>query len=137
MKSCPLFKDESRFSAKNDSQSQLTWREVGTRFHPNNITERDRYGGAGVNVCGGIMLNGRTELRIFNRGFVIRDRYCKVIFPNVSLFRGVIGPDFVFMDDNARPHRTVDVLQLMEGLETSLNTITSTGEFPTTETDAV
>ncbi|GFX26380.1 retrovirus-related Pol polyprotein from transposon TNT 1-94 [Trichonephila clavipes] len=29
-------------------------------------------------------------------------------------FRGVIGPDFIFMDDNAWPHRTLVVQELLE-----------------------
>ncbi|GFV74140.1 transposable element Tcb2 transposase [Trichonephila clavipes] len=61
------------------------------------------------------MLNGRTELHIFDRGSVIEDRYCEeVILPNVCLFRGAIGPVFLIMDDNARPHRTLAVEELLE-----------------------
>ncbi|GFU60035.1 transposable element Tc3 transposase [Trichonephila clavipes] len=80
-----------------------------------NIKERHRYGGPGVLVWGGIMLNGRIELHIFDRGSVIGDRYCEeVLLPHVRLFRGVIGPDIIFMDDNARPHRTLAVEELLE-----------------------
>ncbi|GFU08981.1 transposable element Tcb2 transposase [Trichonephila clavipes] len=61
------------------------------------------------------MLNGRTELHIFDRGSVIGDRYCEeVLLPHVRLFRGAIGPDFIFMDDNARPHRILAVEELLE-----------------------
>ncbi|GFW66952.1 transposable element Tcb2 transposase [Trichonephila clavipes] len=61
------------------------------------------------------MLNGRTELYIFNRGSVTGDRYCEeVLLPHVQLFRSAIGPDFIFMDDNARPHRTLAVEELLE-----------------------
>ncbi|GFW88535.1 transposable element Tcb2 transposase [Trichonephila clavipes] len=61
------------------------------------------------------MLNGRTELHIFDRGSVTGDRYCEeVLLPHVLLFRGAIGPDFIFMDDNARPHRTLAVEELLE-----------------------
>ncbi|GFX86698.1 transposable element Tcb2 transposase [Trichonephila clavipes] len=61
------------------------------------------------------MLNGRTELHIFDRGSVTGDRYCeKVLLPHVRLFRGAIGPDFIFMDDNVRPHRTLSVEELLE-----------------------
>ncbi|GFW97409.1 transposable element Tcb2 transposase [Trichonephila clavipes] len=61
------------------------------------------------------MLNGQTELHIFDRGSVIGDRYCEeVLLPHVRLFRGAIGPDFIFMDDNARPHRTLTVEELLE-----------------------
>ncbi|KFM62858.1 Transposable element Tc3 transposase, partial [Stegodyphus mimosarum] len=61
------------------------------------------------------MLNGRNELHVFDRGSVTGDRYCEeVLLPYVCLFRGAIGPDLIFMDDNARPHRTLSVEELLE-----------------------
>ncbi|GFS98963.1 transposable element Tcb2 transposase [Trichonephila clavipes] len=61
------------------------------------------------------MLNGQTELHIFDSGSVILDRYCEeVLLPHVRLFRGAIDPDFIFMDDSARPHRTLAVEELLE-----------------------
>ncbi|GFW12297.1 transposable element Tc3 transposase [Trichonephila clavipes] len=61
------------------------------------------------------MLNGRTELHVFNRGSVNGDSCCKeVILPIVHLFCGAIGSDFVFTDDNARPNQTDDIQHLME-----------------------
>ncbi|GFT34457.1 uncharacterized protein TNCV_4124491 [Trichonephila clavipes] len=61
-----LFTDESRFSLSSDSHRILIWRERGSRNHPSNIIERDRYGGRGVLVWGGIMLGSRTDLHIFD-----------------------------------------------------------------------
>ncbi|GFU90815.1 transposable element Tcb2 transposase [Trichonephila clavipes] len=82
-----LFTDESRFSTRSDSQRILILREIGTRFYTSNIKERHHYGGPGVLVWGGIMLNGRTELHIFDRGSVTEDRYCEeVLLPHVRLF---------------------------------------------------
>ncbi|GFY12301.1 transposable element Tcb1 transposase [Trichonephila clavipes] len=60
--------DESRFSLSRDSHRILIWRERGRRNHPSNIIERDRYGGRGVLVWGGIMLGSRTDLHIFDAG---------------------------------------------------------------------
>ncbi|GFW12922.1 transposable element Tcb2 transposase [Trichonephila clavipes] len=61
------------------------------------------------------MLNGLTKLHIFDRGSVTGDRYFEeVLLFQVRLFRGAIGPDFLFMDDNARPHRTLAVEELRE-----------------------
>ncbi|GFX02243.1 transposable element Tcb2 transposase [Trichonephila clavipes] len=61
------------------------------------------------------MLNGRTELHIFDRGSVTGDRYCEeVLLLHVRLLQGAIGPDFIFMDDNARPHRIFAVEELLE-----------------------
>ncbi|GFY35174.1 transposable element Tc1 transposase [Trichonephila clavipes] len=45
-----LFTDESRFSLSSDSHRILIWSERGSRNHPSNIIERDRYGGRGVLV---------------------------------------------------------------------------------------
>ncbi|GFV76492.1 transposable element Tc1 transposase [Trichonephila clavipes] len=110
-----IFTDESRFSTRSDSQRVLTWREIGTRFYTSNINERYSYGDPEVLFWEGIMLNGRTELQIFDRWSVIGDRYCEeVLLPHVRLFRGAIDPDFILMDDNARPHRNLAVEELLE-----------------------
>ncbi|GFU98407.1 transposable element Tc1 transposase [Trichonephila clavipes] len=82
------FTDESRFSLSSDSHRILIWRERGSRNHPSNVIERDRYGGRGVLVWGGIMLGSRTDLHIFAQ--------------------------FLFMDDNAPCNRTVAAEQLLE-----------------------
>ncbi|GFU79124.1 transposable element Tcb2 transposase [Trichonephila clavipes] len=107
--------DESRFSLSSDSHRILIWRERGSRNHPSNIIERDRYGGRGVLVWGGIMLGSRTDLHIFDAGSVNGTRYCnEILLPYVRLFRGAMGLQFLFMDDNAPCHRTVAAEQLLE-----------------------
>ncbi|GFT34917.1 transposable element Tcb2 transposase [Trichonephila clavipes] len=103
-----LFTDESRFSLSSDSHRVLIWREQGSRNHPSNIIERDRYGGRGVFVWGGIMLGSHTDLHIFDAGSVNGTRYCnEILLPYVRLFRGAMGLQFLFKDDNAPCHRTV------------------------------
>ncbi|GFW01886.1 transposable element Tcb2 transposase [Trichonephila clavipes] len=110
-----LFTDESRFSLSSDSYRILIWRERGSRNHPSNIIERDRYGGRGVLVWGGIMLGSLTDLHIFDACSVNGTRYCNgILLPYVRLFRGAMGPQFLFMDDNASCHRTVASEQLLE-----------------------
>ncbi|GFW00491.1 transposable element Tcb2 transposase [Trichonephila clavipes] len=110
-----LFTDESRFSLSSDSHRILIWRERGSRNHPSNIIERDRYGGRGVLVWGGIMLGSRTDLHIFDAGSVNGTRYCnEILLPYMRLFRGAMGLQFLFMDDNAPCHRTVAAEQLLE-----------------------
>ncbi|GFX58754.1 transposable element Tcb2 transposase [Trichonephila clavipes] len=107
--------DESRFSLSSDSHRILIWRERGSRNHPSNIIERDRYGGRGVLVWGGIMLGSRTDLHIFDTGSVNGTCYCnEILLPYVRLFRGAMGLQFLFMDDSAPCHRTVAVEQLLE-----------------------
>ncbi|GFT86897.1 transposable element Tcb2 transposase [Trichonephila clavipes] len=104
---------ESRFSLSSDSHRILIWRERGSRNHPSNIIERDRYGGCGVLVWGGIMLGSRTDLHIFDAGSVNGTRYCnEILLPYVRLFRGAMGLQFLLMGDNAPCHRTVAAEQL-------------------------
>ncbi|GFX05525.1 transposable element Tcb2 transposase [Trichonephila clavipes] len=119
-----LFTDESRFSLSSDSYRILIWRERGSRNHPSNIIERDRYGGHGVLVWGGIMLGSRTDLHIFDAGSVNGTRYCnEIVLPYVRLFRGAMGLQFLFMDDNAPCHRTVAAKQLLESRRLAARTL--------------
>ncbi|GFU63906.1 transposable element Tcb2 transposase [Trichonephila clavipes] len=106
---------ESRFSLSSNSHRILIWRERRSRNHPSNIIERDRYGGRGVLVWGGIMLGSLTDLHIFDAGSVNETRYCnEILLPYVRLLRGAMGLQFLFMDDNAPCHRTVAAEQLLE-----------------------
>ncbi|GFU64836.1 transposable element Tc3 transposase [Trichonephila clavipes] len=108
-----LFTDESRFSLSSDSHRILIWRERESRSQPSNIIERDRYGGRGVLLWGGIMLGSRTDLHIFDAGSVNGTRYCnEILLPYVRVFRGAMGLQFFFMDANAPCHRTVAFEQL-------------------------
>ncbi|GFU68730.1 transposable element Tcb2 transposase [Trichonephila clavipes] len=107
--------NESRFSLSSDSHRILIWRERGSHNHPSNNIERDRYGRCGVLVWGGIMLGSRTDLHIFDAGSVNGTRYCnEILLQYMRLFRGAMGLQFLFMDDNAPRHRTVAAEQLLE-----------------------
>ncbi|GFU41982.1 transposable element Tc3 transposase [Trichonephila clavipes] len=97
-----MLSDESRFSLSSDSRRVTIWRERGTRFEPRNITERHHFPSRGVMVWAGIMMDGRTDLHFFDTGSVTAQRYRdEVLEPYVHLFRGTVGHDFIFMDDNA------------------------------------
>ncbi|GBN59779.1 Transposable element Tcb2 transposase [Araneus ventricosus] len=110
-----LFTDESRFSLNTDSRRTFIWREPGTRYLPSNVRDIDHYGGGGLMVWAGIMLDGRAPLHVFERGTVtgVRYRY-EILEPYVRLFRGVVGPEFILMDDNERPHRALLVDEFLE-----------------------
>ena len=57
-------------------------------------------------VWAGISLGYRTDLHIFKLGSVTAVRYRdEVLEPIVRLYAAAVGPTFVLMDDNARPHR--------------------------------
>ncbi|GFV98508.1 transposable element Tcb1 transposase [Trichonephila clavipes] len=83
---CVMFSDESRFSLQSDSRRTLIWRAPCTRYHEENTIERHRYG-----------------VSVTMTGHIYRD---VLLEQNVRLFRGAMGAEFLFMDDNARPHRS-------------------------------
>ncbi|GFW20826.1 transposable element Tcb2 transposase [Trichonephila clavipes] len=61
------------------------------------------------------MLGSRTDLHIFDSGSVNGTRYCyEILHPYVRLFRGAMGLQFLFIDDNAPYHHTVAAEQLLE-----------------------
>ncbi|GFS69905.1 transposable element Tcb2 transposase [Trichonephila clavipes] len=61
------------------------------------------------------MMDDRTDLHFFDTGSVTAQR-CRdeVLEPYVRLFRGTVGPDFIFMDDNAPCHRAVLIDDFLE-----------------------
>ncbi|KFM74528.1 Transposable element Tc3 transposase, partial [Stegodyphus mimosarum] len=66
-------------------------------------------------VWAGMMMDGRTDLHFFGTGSVTGQRYRdEVLEPYVRLFQGAVGPDFIFMDDNAPCHRAVLVEDFLE-----------------------
>ncbi|GFW17273.1 transcription initiation factor TFIID subunit 1-like [Trichonephila clavipes] len=117
---CVLFSDESRFSLSSDCRRQLIWRESGTAYRPENIQKKDRYPTCSIMVRAGIMINGRTRLHVVANGTMTGQRYIdEVLLPHVRLFRRAVGDKFVFMDDNAKCHRTFAVQDCLdsEGIE--------------------
>ncbi|GFS83948.1 uncharacterized protein TNCV_2363731 [Trichonephila clavipes] len=61
------------------------------------------------------MLGSRTDLHTSDAGSVNGTRFCnEILLPYVRLFRGAMGLQFLFMDDNAPCHRTVAAEQLLE-----------------------
>ncbi|KAI4884472.1 hypothetical protein NFI96_001274 [Prochilodus magdalenae] len=56
-------------------------------------------------VWGGISLEGRTALRVLARGSLTAIRYRdEILRPLVRPYAGAVGPGFLLMQDNARPH---------------------------------
>ncbi|GFW67937.1 DDE_3 domain-containing protein [Trichonephila clavipes] len=70
------------------------------------------------------MLGSRTDLHILDAGLVNGTRYCnEILLPYVRLFRGAMGLQFLFMDDNAPCHRTVAAEQLLESRRLAARTL--------------
>ncbi|KFM64981.1 Transposable element Tcb1 transposase, partial [Stegodyphus mimosarum] len=118
---CVMFSDESRFNLQSDSRRTFIWRAPGTRYYQENIIERHRYGGAGLLVWGGmndtvyggegvlvwgeIILGSGTDLHVQMETLTSQIYGNLFLEQHVCLFRGAMGAQFVFMDDNGRRHR--------------------------------
>ncbi|GFU39889.1 transposable element Tcb1 transposase [Trichonephila clavipes] len=107
-----MFPDESRFSLLSDSRRTLIWRAPCTHYHQENTIE-----GNSLRWCGMARLGKNYSWFQFNgwyyswflhvqsvtmTGYIYRDA---ILEQHVRLFRSAMGADFLFMDDNAHPHR--------------------------------
>ncbi|GFX32887.1 transposable element Tcb2 transposase [Trichonephila clavipes] len=110
-----ILSDESRFSLSSDSRWVTMWRGRGTRFEPRNITERHHFPLREVMVWTSIMMDGHRDLHFYYTGSVTAQRYRdEVLEPYFRLFRGAVGPDFIFMDDNEPCLRAVLIYDFLE-----------------------
>ncbi|GFU70834.1 transposable element Tcb1 transposase [Trichonephila clavipes] len=101
-----MFTDDSRFALEPDDKYIRMWRERGTRNQPQNITEHHAFQDRSIIVWAEISLGDRTDLHFFKRGSVTAIRYqVEVLESIVRLCAAAVGPTFVLMDNNARPHR--------------------------------
>ncbi|KAL0152518.1 hypothetical protein M9458_052241 [Cirrhinus mrigala] len=100
-----LFTDESRFTLSTRDRRDRVWRRRGERSAACNILQHDRFGSGPVMVWGGISLEGRTALHVLARGSLTAIRYRdEILRPLVRTYEGAVGPGFLLMQDNARPH---------------------------------
>ncbi|KAI3372403.1 hypothetical protein L3Q82_022687, partial [Scortum barcoo] len=100
-----LFTDESRFTLSTCDRRDRVWRRRGERSAACNILQHDQFGSGSVMVWGGISLGGRTALHVLARGSLTAIRYRdEILRPLVRPYAGAVGPGFLLMQDNARPH---------------------------------
>ena len=100
-----LFTDESRFTLSTCDRRERVWRSQGERYAACNIVQHDRFGGGSVMVWGGISMEGQTDLYRLQNGSLTAIRYRdEILEPMVRPYAGAVGPGFLLMHDNARPH---------------------------------
>ncbi|KAL0161626.1 hypothetical protein M9458_045351, partial [Cirrhinus mrigala] len=100
-----LFTDESRFTLSTCDRRDRVWRCRGERSAACNILQHGRFGSGSVMVWGGISLEGRTALHVLARGSLTAIRYRDEILRRlVRPYADAVGPGFLLMQDNARPH---------------------------------
>nr|CAH7730295.1 unnamed protein product [Callosobruchus chinensis] len=109
-----LFSDESRFGLVSDDYWERVWRERGGQNRLATAIGVTPYRGGTQMFWGGIRFNERTQL-IHILGTITGAYYLlNIINAIVQPLRNEIGDKFIFMDDNARPHRTRAVQQPLE-----------------------
>ena len=110
-----LFTDESRFCLDFDDGRRGVWREARQRYSQALAAEHSRFGGGSVMIWGRISLTGRTDMVAIRNGALTALGYRdEILHPVVRLFAGAIGPNFILMDDNARPHRAHVVQEYLQ-----------------------
>lgn len=104
-----VFTDESRYNLSRADGRTRVWRRRGERYAQCNVLERDPYGGGSVMVWAGISHNFKTDLVVIDGTLTGQGYLDQVIDPHVVPFMRRNGGNFIFMDDNARPHRALVV----------------------------
>ncbi|KAI4894462.1 hypothetical protein NFI96_010012, partial [Prochilodus magdalenae] len=115
-----LLTDESRFTLSTCDRRDRVWRRREERSSPCTILQHDWFGSGSVMVWGGISLEGRTALPVLARGSLTAIRFGdEILRPLVRPYAGAVGPGFLLMQDNARPHVAAVCQQFLqdEGIE--------------------
>lgn len=109
-----LFSDESRFGLQSDSRRERVWRGPGRQERLLFAREVVPYQGGTVMFWGGIMYGRRTPLILIERTMTGTIYAENIIEPIIQPLRNEFGANFVFQDDNARPHRTRRIQNMLE-----------------------
>ena len=111
-----LFTDESRFGLHSDSRRIRVWRSRDTPRHRSYVQEVYPFRGGTVMVWGGIALGRRTPLYVCENNMTGMLYARDIIRGLVEPISQAIGENFIFLDDNAPPHRTLEVQTTLRNL---------------------
>nr|CAH7737755.1 unnamed protein product [Callosobruchus chinensis] len=109
-----LFSDESRFRLVSDDYRERFWRKRGGQNILATAIGVGPYGVGTQLFWDGIRFNGRAQLIHIPETMTGAYYLQNIINAIVQPLRNEIGDQFIFMDDNARPHRTRAVQQALE-----------------------
>nr|CAH7747639.1 unnamed protein product [Callosobruchus chinensis] len=99
-----LLSDESRCGLVSDDYRERVWRERGQNRLATAIGVAPSRGGTQM-FWGGIRFNGRKQLIHIPGTMTGAYDLRNIINAIVQPLRNEIGDQFIFLDDNARPHR--------------------------------
>ncbi|RZC36418.1 HTH Tnp Tc3 2 and/or DDE 3 domain containing protein [Asbolus verrucosus] len=100
-----IFSDESRFRLYANDKRMPVYRRPGEQYLQCNFVSNVNFGGGSVMVWSAISVEGRTELESLRGACMTAVCYITdILGPYVIPYGPFIGPDFVYMHDNARPH---------------------------------
>ena len=109
-----LFTDESRFRLTRCDGRLRVYRRPGERYTAAAVQEYDKFGCGSVMVWGGISIDERTDLIVIPGRLSAQAYIDSVLEDHILPAAYGIGPQFVLMHDNAKPHTatiTSDYLQ--------------------------
>lgn len=113
-----MFSDETRINLYGSDNRTKVRRRPGERYAQCNISPRVQFGGGSVMIWGGITMEAKTELHVFRRPSMNSNIYIRdVLEEYVVPFAPYIGDNFIFMQDNARPHIARVVMEYLEEVE--------------------
>lgn len=116
-----LFSDETRVSLKAPDGRERVWRRRGERFNAVCISPKVPFGGGSKMFWGGICFGARTELVPIQMKSMNAQYYLEnIIVYHVMPFAPFIGPNFLFMQDNARPHVARQVTGYLNDVDIAL-----------------
>lgn len=123
-----LFSDECRMCLHGNDGRGRVYRRSGERFAQCCIAERVSYGGGSCMFWGGMSMEAKTELVFItgpntgrqSRGLTSRRYIEEVLECQVVPYAGYIGENFLFMQDNARPHTAGIVYEYLQEVDVSV-----------------
>lgn len=108
--------DESRFLLRHVDGRVKVWRHPATAYTPRNIMPTVPYGGGSVMVWGCFSYDCKLDL-VTIQGTLNGDRYIQEVLNPVVVTHfdnHPLATRPIFMDDNARPHRSRAVAQVIQ-----------------------